>query len=290
MSDSENRPDQTLEPVNYDGEVRAIRTESGLMLAVRGGGPAQWQVVTPCYNVALVSGGATVTGPIDVLIDPGHGGEEPGAVGPNGLVEAHVNLRVAELLREELIELGYRVELTRYADQRVAIQSRTELANTINPRLFISIHHNGGFPSPFDLPGTEVFVQRDDPASSRLGGLIFEEVQKAFADIEIGWVANDTRGVSWRLNRRGSDLYGVLRRTPGLVSVLTEAMFITSGPEADLLADPETLAAEAVALSVAIDKWFATDQEGSGFIDGLIFRGDLGSGGGTEGCVDPPLG
>lgn len=283
------RVDLALPPSDYDGEVRAIATDSGLMLAVRGGAPGSWEVVTPCYQIATVSAGRQVTRGVDVLIDPGHGGDEPGAVGPNGLIEADVNLDVALLVRDELETLGYVVELTRSADHRVAIQSRTELANAVRPRVFVSIHHNGGFPEPFDLPGTEVFFPKDNDSSRRLGGLLFDELQNAFVDIDIDWVANDTRGVSWRINDRGSDLYGVLRRTPGLVSVLTEAMFITSAAEADLLADPEILALEADAIALALDRWFTTDDPGRGFIDGLEFLGDLGPGGGVDGCVDPPL-
>ncbi len=170
-------------------------------------------------------------------------------MGPNGLKESTVNLRVAELLRAELLDRGYTVELTRYSDERVAIQTRAELANALAPRVFMSVHHNGGFPEPFPVAGTEVFVQLDDPESARLGGIVFEEIQAAFAGIEADWMGNEeTFGVAWRKNDEATDLYGVLRRTPDLVSILTEAMFISTETEADLLAQPEILQAEALAL------------------------------------------
>lgn len=286
--DDGDKPD--LPPSDYRGEVRALRTENGVMLPIRDATANDYVVVTPCYNVASVAGGLPIGGGLDVLIDPGHGGDEPGAVGPNGLKESTVNLRVAELLRSELMARGYSVELTRYSDHRVAIQSRAELANALEPRVFMSIHHNGGFPEPFPVAGTEVFVQLNDPESSRLGGIVFEEIQAAFADIDAEWMGNEeTFGVAWRQNDEGTDLYGVLRRTPNLVSVLTEAMFISTAAEADLLAMPEILQIEALALADALDRWFDTDDVGSGFVDGVIFMGDLGNGGGTEGCVDPPL-
>lgn len=282
---------QPLPPSGYTGDVLAIRTGSGLVLPVRAANPdGSYDIVTPCYNLASVSGGLPIRGPIDVLIDPGHGGEESGAVGPNGLKESTVNLQVAELLRAELIDRGYIVELTRYSDARVAIQSRTELANAMGPRVFMSIHHNGGYPEPLPVAGTEVFVQFDDPDGARLGGLVFEELEAAFADIEADWMGNEeTRGVAWRMNDEGTDLYGILRRTPGLVTVLTEAMFISTPAEAELLAMPEILELEVDALAAALDRFFETDDPGSGFIDGIVFQGDLGNGGGTFGCTDPPL-
>ena len=57
--------------------------------------------------------------------------------------------------------------------------------------------------------------------------------------------------------------------------------------EAALLAQPETAVREARALAQAIDRYFTTDDPGSGFTTGVVFQGDLGNGGGTEGCVDP---
>ena len=80
-----------------------------------------------------------------------------------------------------------------------------------------------------------------------------------------------------------------MRRTPDLVTVLTEAMFLNAEAESLLLEDPATIRTEAEALTRAIDRWFTTADPGSGFIEGIVFRGDLGNGGGTEGCVDPDL-
>lgn len=263
----------------------AIRAANGAMLTVQGDGPP-WLAVTPCFERTSVSEGLVVVGPVDVLIDPGHGGEETGAVGFNGLREADLNLKVAEALRERLMDAGYRVLMTRYSDERVAIQARAELANALQPRIFMSIHHNGGFPSPVNQPGTEIFVQELSEPGRRLGGLLFEEIQDEFRDEPIDWVGTDALGVSWRRNQEGTDLYGVLRRTPDLVSVLTEAMYLTADDEASFLATDEAVEREADALFRGIVRWFDTDDAGTGYIDGLIFRGDLGNGGGTEDCVD----
>ena len=82
--------------------------------------------------------GLPIEGPVDVLIDPGHGGEETGAVAPNGLVEAHVNLRVAEVLRDLLAERGYRVLLTRARDGMILYLPDTELLGEVRQHLFQS--------------------------------------------------------------------------------------------------------------------------------------------------------
>jgi N-acetylmuramoyl-L-alanine amidase len=78
-----------------------------------------------------------------IVIDPGHGGHDAGAVGPSGLQEKELSLdiarRVAALLPEEL---GVRVVLTRARDQFVGLRERTALANRERADLFVSIHVN----------------------------------------------------------------------------------------------------------------------------------------------------
>jgi N-acetylmuramoyl-L-alanine amidase len=78
-----------------------------------------------------------------IVIDPGHGGHDAGAVGPSGLQEKELALdiarRVAALLQEEL---GVRVVLTRARDQFVGLRERTALANRERADLFVSIHVN----------------------------------------------------------------------------------------------------------------------------------------------------
>lgn len=281
-------PDKTQVPTTYDGAIRALRTASGVVLTVRSEGPP-YEVVTPCYALATVSEGRPVEGPIDVLIDPGHGGDETGAVSHNGIREADLNLDVAEALRDRLLDAGYSVLMTRYADYQMAIQARTELATTVQPRIFLSIHHNGGYPDPVDQPGTEIFVQQGSEESRRLGGILFEEVQEEFGDLDINWMGTDALGVSWRANEWGPDLYGILRRSQGVVTVLTEAMYMTEIEEAEFLATDEAIEREADALMRGIDRYLNTDHPGSGYIDGLVFYGRLGTGGGTEGCIDPAL-
>lgn len=83
-----------------------------------------------------------------IVIDPGHGGHDPGAVGPSGLREKDVNLKIAKRLRERLIEEGKsfgieNVYLTRSSDRFIPLEERTAIARKRKADIFISIHCNG---------------------------------------------------------------------------------------------------------------------------------------------------
>ncbi len=83
-----------------------------------------------------------------IVIDPGHGGHDPGAIGPSGLREKDVNLKIAKRLRERLIEEGKsfgieNVYLTRSTDRFIPLEERTAIARKRKADIFISIHCNG---------------------------------------------------------------------------------------------------------------------------------------------------
>jgi N-acetylmuramoyl-L-alanine amidase len=100
-----------------------------------------------------------------IVIDPGHGGKDPGTVGVRGSEEKRLNLLMAQELAETLREReGYEVILTRTDDSFVTLDARAELANKYNADLFISIHCNASL-SP-KLRGLEVYFlseQASDP-------------------------------------------------------------------------------------------------------------------------------
>ena len=91
-----------------------------------------------------------------VVIDPGHGGDDAGTRGPNGTLEKHVTLSVAQRLRTALeSRLGVRVILTRTDDRSVALDQRAAIANNNQADIFISLHANA---SLSEIPtGAEVF-------------------------------------------------------------------------------------------------------------------------------------
>ncbi|MGO9611656.1 MAG: N-acetylmuramoyl-L-alanine amidase [Dissulfurispiraceae bacterium] len=79
-----------------------------------------------------------------IVIDPGHGGEDPGAIGPNGLYEKDVVLDIALNVRDIIKEAypGYEVILTRDSDVFIPLEKRAAIANRANADLFVSIHAN----------------------------------------------------------------------------------------------------------------------------------------------------
>jgi len=103
-----------------------------------------------------------------IVLDPGHGGRDPGAVGPDGLLEKEVNLAVALALRERLSRLPeLYVLLTRNRDSSLSLRERVAFANLHGADLFISIHVNAlgqtfrPFVETFYLGGGEALVPRE---------------------------------------------------------------------------------------------------------------------------------
>jgi N-acetylmuramoyl-L-alanine amidase len=77
-----------------------------------------------------------------IVIDPGHGGKDPGAIGPSGLYEKDVVLDISKRLRANLERHGINVILTRETDRFISLWERANIANRNNADFFISIHAN----------------------------------------------------------------------------------------------------------------------------------------------------
>lgn len=77
-----------------------------------------------------------------IVIDPGHGGKDPGAISRRGIREKDVNLKVSEILKKQLEREGFEVYLTRSRDVYLTLQQRVEFAKAKNADLFISVHAN----------------------------------------------------------------------------------------------------------------------------------------------------
>lgn len=78
-----------------------------------------------------------------IVIDPGHGGKDPGAIGPSGLMEKDVALDIAKRLKEKLeSKMSCKVLLTRNTDRFLELDERTMFANSVNADLFVSVHIN----------------------------------------------------------------------------------------------------------------------------------------------------
>ncbi len=276
----------TVEHVDGDGGV--LISPRGVVLPVIGPASAGgWRALTPCGNEVTTSEGERVL-TVDFVLDPGHGGSEGGASGPNGAIEKALNLRIAEIVEWYLEEAGYSVLLTRRTDIRMPLKSRAEIANALNPLAFVSIHHNGGATRTQSKPGTELFIDGGNPESRRLGGILFEEITERLSKYDAQWVGTWRNGVSARLNGEGADLYGIHRFTPGIVSVITEAGYLSNPSEAKLFVDNDVQWSQGRAIAEGLMRWHRTSDTGSGYLDDFVDDSSSGTGG-FDGCVDPSL-
>ena len=116
-----------------------------------------------------------------IVIDPGHGGRDSGAVGPNGAEEKSVNLSIARVVLNLLeLESKHIVLLTREGNNYVSLTDRADFSNSANADLFISIHANA---SPqHTANGYEVFTSPGPTDADRMATLLMRNMAAEFPD------------------------------------------------------------------------------------------------------------
>jgi N-acetylmuramoyl-L-alanine amidase len=109
-----------------------------------------------------------------VVIDPGHGGKDPGAIGITGIYEKQVALSTAELLSHLLISSGrYRVAMTRTSDRFIALEHRVDFAHARKADLFVSMHADA-LPDP-TVRGASVYTLSDHASDRQTEALAQSE-------------------------------------------------------------------------------------------------------------------
>lgn len=198
-------------------------------------------------------------GKITIVIDPGHGGYDPGAVsrkdGEVILKEKDVNLAVALKLRDLLESAGFYVVMTRTTDVSLVypydkaadLRKRAEIANSAKADIFISIHHNASESTA--AAGTSVYHYPGSQDGALLASFIQQELVEAF-----GWA-----GVSGKDDGIHSANFAVLRETT-MPAALSESAFMSNPEEAALLATDEFRQKEAQGIYNGIIKYFSQPQ------------------------------
>jgi N-acetylmuramoyl-L-alanine amidase len=220
-----------------------------------------------------------------VALDPGHGGEDPGAIGPGGTREKDVVLQVALLLRERInARPQMRAFLTREGDYFVPLHVRVQKARRVQADLLISIHADAFFtPRP---QGASVFVLSERGASSSaarwladkensadgVGGLnvkaLEPNVRQAMLDMSTTAQINDSLQVGGamlgelarvgRLHKPRVEQAGfAVLKAPDIPSVLVETAFISNPEEEARLREPDYQVQLADALMRGIERYFA---------------------------------
>ncbi len=218
------------------------------------------------------------------VVDPGHGIPDYGAVGPNGVIEAEINLavatRVVELLRSphdvdwetgevtdgDDVPAAAAALLTRRAagpnggNYQLGLTFRSIVANTVDATALVSIHHNTVPETNLDHPGTEAFVSVSNPDSPRLGGLIVDELRRAFARFEADWTGSPGDGLISRVDADGSDYYSLLDRAE-VPAVIVEGAYISNPTEEALAQTDEFQQAYAEGVYRALIRFVTTDDD-----------------------------
>jgi N-acetylmuramoyl-L-alanine amidase len=222
---------------------------------------------------------------IVVALDPGHGGEDPGAVGPSGLKEKDVVLAVALQLRDRInARPGMRAMLTRDADFFVPLQDRVRKARRVQADLFVSIHADA-FITP-QARGASVFALSSGGASSSaarwladkenaadlVGGINVKnrhaDVMRTLLDmsttaqikdsLRIGGEVLGQIGKVGRLHKPRVEQAGfAVLKAPDIPSILVETAFISNPDEERKLRDPDYQARLVEALDGGIARYFA---------------------------------
>lgn len=166
-----------------------------------------------------------------IVIDPGHGGNDPGAIGVNKSKEKDVVLDLAQRILQLNEAVGkYEIYLTRYTDTLISLKDRTTLAKTLGADLFISLHCN--YSNSKSAKGMEIFV-----AAGHLSELKATSVLTAHA---IYQDVTATTGIFGRGIKFSN--FQVLRETANFApSILIELFFLTNPEESEYLSKPKHL-------------------------------------------------
>ncbi|WP_426392387.1 N-acetylmuramoyl-L-alanine amidase [Variovorax sp. R-27] len=261
-------------------------------------GTAPVRPVVPPPPVAAARGGSSSTAAtasrtdriIIVALDPGHGGEDPGAIGPNGTREKDIVLQVAHRLRERINASSVngspmRAFLTRDADFFVPLGVRVQKARRVQADLFVSIHADA-FTTPA-ARGASVFALSQSGASSsaarwmankendadKVGGVNVggheAQVQRALLDMSTTAQINDSlklggamlgeiKNIGARLHKGQVEQAGfAVLKAPDIPSVLVETAFISNPEEEANLRRVDYQENLADALMRGIQRYFA---------------------------------
>ncbi|HMT03008.1 MAG TPA: N-acetylmuramoyl-L-alanine amidase [Burkholderiales bacterium] len=218
-----------------------------------------------------------------IMIDPGHGGEDPGAIGPTGLMEKNVVLNIAEYLYELINQTDYlEARMTRNQDVFIPLNTRVVMARSAKADIFMSIHADAFF-TPM-AKGSSVFILSDYKSSSsfakwlaktqndadKIGGMTFATkdsiVNKVLLDMTQTWTRKKSDKLGQILLRQLGNItalhnkqverasFAVLK-APDIPSILVETAFISNPDEEILLKQKDFQEKIAISLFNGINKF-----------------------------------
>lgn len=226
-----------------------------------------------------------------IVLDPGHGGKDPGAIGYSGVYEKNITLAMAKELKVILEKEGYKVYLTRSTDIFIPLRDRVKIARKYNADLFMSIHADSAVNrsakglSVYTLSETAsdkeaaALAERENKADV-VAGLNLLEHSKEVSDILINLAQRETmnrssefasfmvqemrKSVKLRDNTHRFAGFAVLK-APDVPSVLLEMGYLSNRTEERLLKQKDYRRKLAVSTSKAVEKYFDNMQHASVF-------------------------
>ena len=236
----------------------------------------------PVLSVEYLEGRRDVV----IAIDPGHGGEDPGASGPGGLREKTVVLQIARRLEDQLAKIpGFKPMLVRTGDYYVSLKNRRDKARALEADLFVSIHAdafreksaNGAsvYMLSTSARGTTSdaarYIADSENSADLIGGVELSEMDRDLAltltDLsmdksldashELGDLILEQIGGVARLHKQKVERAGfAVLRSPDVPSLLIETGFISNPREAKRLTAPTYQDKLASAIRRGIQSWF----------------------------------
>lgn len=186
-----------------------------------------------------------------IVIDPGHGGKDPGTTGFSGNYEKDINLEISKRLEEKLESNGYKVILTRDNDEYVDNPLRAEIANKKRARIFISIHGNA-MEKDNSINGIQVLYYPN--RQSTIGDLNNNEL----AQVMMNSLVNGTGAVDKGIIER-EDLI-VLNQTK-MPAVVIEYGFLSNEKEEQLLLTEEYQNKVVDSIAKGLEEYFGSRKD-----------------------------
>jgi len=201
--------------------------------------------------LTAVSAGAQDLSEYSFCIDPGHGGSEPGAIGPTGLTEKEINLTTSFFFRDSLVAHGATVYMTREEDVTLSLAARSSLANAMAVDRCLSVHHNASTSQYANYTGLHVYLDLPE-IDLHLASNIVARLDSV---LNIGVVP--TNCGTWGVH---ADNFHMVRE-PNMPCCLSEISFISNPAEETRLRDSAYLNTNATAHFKGLAHHMATSPE-----------------------------
>ncbi|MEP7055355.1 MAG: N-acetylmuramoyl-L-alanine amidase, partial [Actinomycetota bacterium] len=221
-----------------------------------------------------------------VLVDPGHGGVQDGAIGVDGSREADRVLALGTEVSRLLAARVGRVYLTRTRDVTETLKFRVALGDALRADVAVSVHLNADPDGRLDRPGVETYGSVADPQGRRLAGVMYEAERRFLQTVPGPWQGDTDAGAKFRIGRAGGDYYGLLRRAH-LPWVISESLFMTSAHDMRLLDQASVQRGLATAIADGARDFATSRVSGSGWTKPYPRLPNPAPAGSERPCVDP---